>query len=336
MISMLEQFLTEIPFSAASTVTWIAVGVIAAICVVLLFIESARSIGAIGLSLIGIDLYFYFTNGLFLYPTIKDWFTGLSESLGDVLPWVIFAGAIIVLLGLLLFKFTAYIICIPLGLIAIDAATLINQAVSAGELTVIMAALYYAIITLILSFAFSINYVMPTSSMLDTTSRPFGKDFGISKVVSLLLRAAAVFGISVLIFSIDAELGFIGYILVGVIPILAAVLFICRFFSYADETADVVFKLISGVNKVFTAIDIAIYTLLLRLFTPVALLFKWIFLGIWWLIKMIFKAIWWVIKLIGRVLLAILRFIWRHKIIFIIVVAIGVIVFFVLRAFNVI
>ena len=349
MISMLEQLLADIPLSAASTVTWIIVGVLAAAGVVLLFIESVRSVGAILLSLIGIDSYFYFTGGLYLYPAIKGWFESLSESLGQVLPWVIFAAVILVLLGLLLFKFTAYFICIPLGLIAIDAATLINQAFAAEELTAVMAALYYAIVAFVLSFAFSINYVMPTSSMLDTTSRPFGKDFAISKTISLLLRSAAVFGISLLILSIDtdADLSFISYILVGVIPIVAAALFICRLFSYADETADVVYKGIIRINRFFTAVDIAIYTVILRLLIPIGKLFALIGRGIFWLIKNIVriiwivikaigKAIWWVIKLIGKLLVAILKFIWRHKIFFLIVIAIAVVAYFVLHYFGII
>lgn len=340
MISMLEQLLEGIPLSSAATVTFIIVGILCALFAVLLFVEAARSIGAIGLSLVGVDLYFYFTGGLYLYPLVEDLIASLTASLGSVLPWIIVAGVVAVLFLLLLFKFTAYFVCIPLGLLSIDAATLINTAVAEGEMSVIVAALCYALMVFVLSFAFTINYVMPNSTPLETTSRPFGKDYFIARVLSLLFRSAFVFALMLVLLGLDIgiDLGFVGYIIVGVIPIVAASIFICRLFSYADETADICYRFGRRINRIFTSIDIVIYTIILRIGIIIWTPFKWLFIGIWliikyifigifWIVKTILRVLWWTVKLIGRLLFVILKVLWKLKYL-ILIAAIAAFIYF--------
>lgn len=325
MISMLEQLLAGIPISGASTVTWVIVGVLGGLCALLLFSEAMRSTGAIGLTLIGIDLYFYFTGGLYLYPLAESLFADLSASVGEILAWVILAAAVAVLVLLLLFKFTAWLILIPLGILSIDAATLINTALAAGEITPVVAALYYALIAFVLSFAFSFHRIMPSSDMIEETSRPFGKDFIISHTVSLLTRTAITFALMAVVLSLelDFDLSFIGYILVGVIPLLSATLFICRLFTYADETADILIRANRRINRLFTKIDIGIYTLLLHIALVVAMPFKYLFRGLWWLIKKLFLAIKWIITLIFKAIVIVLKLLWRLRVVILILAVIA-------------
>lgn len=342
MISMLEQFLANIPLDNASTVTWIIVGALLALFVILLFVEKVRSIGAFGISLIGIDLYFYLTGGLWLWPTIKSALLGVIDGMGDVVGWIIIALIILAVLALLLFKLTAYLVGIPLGLIAIDAATIINTAVAGGEMESVVGALWYALLAFVLGFAFSIHYVMPGSDTLESTSRPFGKDFGISRVISLLVRAVLVFVLMLVVLNVGASLAFLGYILVGGLTLTTSVFFLVNFFTYADETADICYRVWISANELFTNIDIAIYTVVLHVVLFFYNIFKWIFVGIYKVFFWIFKALFWLIKNVVLILWKIIRFIvkllwtvikfifkllWKLRVVIIILLVIGAIVF---------
>ena len=321
-ISSLEQLLSGITADAATTAL-IIVGVLCGVWFLFLFSEAMRSIGAVGLAIFGLDFYFYFTKGLFLLPILEGLYNDLSAQLGAVVTWIIIVAAVAVLALVLLFKFTAWLVLIPLGVVSIDAVTLINAALVAGEITPIVAALYYALIAFVLGFAFYLNRIMPHSDIIEETSRPFGKDYIISNTVSLFVRTAIVFVLMLVLLSIDVELAAVGYLLVGVIPTVSATLFICRLFTYADETADLLLRANRSLNRLFTKIDIGIYTVLLRIALVVAIPFKYLFRGLWWLIKKLFLAIKWLFTVIFKFIWIILKLLWRLRVVIIILAVIA-------------